>query len=193
MAQSFREMIGVGPSTASAADSTLIIIDAQNEYADGQLKTANVQSTRSAINDLLTTYRKAGSPENIIHVTHQTPDGAPVFTPGTDLAKEFAELEPKEGEKVIGKKYPGSFTGTDLEDYLQKKGTKQVVLAGYMAHVCVSTTARQAAERGLDVILAKEVGERTSGACEVMLMDASRRSGTGISLAPRPSRSLTSA
>ena len=30
-----------------------------------------------------------------------------------------------------------------------------------MAHVCVSTTARQAAERGYDVILAKEaIGDR---------------------------------
>ncbi len=31
---------------------------------------------------------------------HETPEGAPVFTPNTDLAKEFKELEPKQGEKV---------------------------------------------------------------------------------------------
>lgn len=32
---------------------------------------------------------------------------------------------------------------------------------GYMAHVCVSTTARQAAERGYDVVLVKEaIGDR---------------------------------
>jgi len=35
-----------------------------------------------------------------VHVTHTTPDGAPLFTPGTELAKEFEELKPKEGEKV---------------------------------------------------------------------------------------------
>jgi len=35
------------------------------------------------------------------------------------------------------------------------------VLTGYMAHVCVSTTARQAAEKGYDVLLAEEaVGDR---------------------------------
>jgi hypothetical protein len=32
MAKSFRELTGTPPSTASPADSTLIIIDAQNEY-----------------------------------------------------------------------------------------------------------------------------------------------------------------
>jgi len=35
------------------------------------------------------------------------------------------------------------------------------VLVGYMAHVCVSTTARQAAERGYDVIVVRDaVGDR---------------------------------
>lgn len=162
MTKSFRDLIGVPASTASAADSTLIIIDAQNEYASGHLKTANIDSTRAAISTLLKTYRASGkNGANIIHVVHETPAGAPVFTPDTDLAKEFAELAPEEGEKLIGKQNPGSFTGTDLGEYLEKNGVKKVVLAGYMAHVCVSTTARQAAERGLDVILAKEaIGDR---------------------------------
>jgi nicotinamidase-related amidase len=96
-----------------------------------------------------------------VHVVHLTPPGAPVFTPGTDLAKEFAELEPKSGEKVVGKQHPGSFTGTDLDEYLKSSGRNKVVLTGYMAHVCVSTTARQAAEKGYDVILAEDaIGDR---------------------------------
>lgn len=90
---------------------------------------------------------------NIVHIVHSTPDGAPVFTPGTSLAQEFAELTPKSGEPTISKTKPGSFTGTDLQEILEKSGNKKVVLTGYMAHVCVSTTARQAAERGWDVIL----------------------------------------
>lgn len=91
---------GKPPSTASTSDSTLIIIDAQNEYAVGILKTEEIQSTRAAIAGLLEKYRKAGDSKNIVHVVHQVPDGAPVFTPGTDLAKEFEELTPKEGEHV---------------------------------------------------------------------------------------------
>jgi nicotinamidase-related amidase len=92
---------------------------------------------------------------------HRTPDGAPVFTPGTYLAEEFSELTPKSGEKVIVKQFPGSFTGTDLEEYIKSTGMNKVVLCGYMAHVCVSTTARQAAEKGYDVILPQQaIGDR---------------------------------
>ena len=94
---------------------------------------------------------------------HQTPDGAPVFTPNTPLAKEFDELTPKTGEHTITKQHPGSFTSTDLDAHLKSLGDKgkQVVLTGYMAHVCVSTTARQAAEKGYDVILASDaIGDR---------------------------------
>ncbi|KAF8852349.1 isochorismatase hydrolase-like protein [Acephala macrosclerotiorum] len=138
-AKAFRELIGVAQSTASTKDSVLVIIDAQNEYAEGQLKTENVSSTRKQISTLLEKYRAASAP--LVHIVHQVPDGAPVFTPETNLAKEFAELEPKSGEKSAG--------------------IKKLVLVGYMAHVCVSTTARQAAERGYDVVLVEDaIGDR---------------------------------
>jgi len=159
MAKGFRELIGVPPSTASTKDSILVIIDAQNEYATGHLKTENVASTRKAISTLLEKYRAASAP--IVHIVHQVPAGAPVFTPDTDLAKEFSELTPKDGEKVISKQQPGSFTGTDLDAYIKTTNKLKLVLTGYMAHVCVSTTARQADERGYDVVLAEEaIGDR---------------------------------
>ena len=38
---------------------------------------------------------------------------------------------------------------------------KKIVLTGYMAHVCVSTTARQAEQRGYEVLLAEDgIGDR---------------------------------
>ena len=161
--RSFRSLIGAPPSTASPKDSYLIIIDAQNEYAEGLLKTDNVASTRKTIADLLSVYRKSNpdTPSAIIHVTHSTPDGAPVFTPGTALAAEFSELKPESGEHTLSKTVPGSFTGTQLGEILERGGRKKVVLTGYMAHVCVSTTARQAAERGYEVVLPREaIGDR---------------------------------
>lgn len=96
-----------------------------------------------------------------MHIVHSVPAGAPVFTPGTALAEEFAELTPKAGEKVVSKQHPGSFTGTDLEEFVKSTGKNKLVLVGYMAHVCVSTTARQADERGYDVLVAEDaVGDR---------------------------------
>lgn len=127
-AQSFRQIVGLPGSTATASDSTLIIIDAQNEYAEGKLKVSNAESTRKAIAALLKKYRDASG--SIIHVTHKVPEGAPVFTPQTNLAKEFAELEPKDGEKVIQKPHPSCFADTELHELLG--GSKKLVLVGYM-------------------------------------------------------------
>nr|POF06949.1 putative isochorismatase family protein yddq [Quercus suber] len=161
MAASFRSMLGVPPSTASPSDSTLIIIDAQNEYAEGKLKVSDAASTRATISSLLQKYRAADG--KIVHVKHSVPEGAPVFTPQTKLAEEFEELAPKEGEKVIAKVHPSCFAETELDGYLKGAGEegKKIVLVGYMAHVCVSTTARDSARLGYDTLIAEDgVGDR---------------------------------
>ena len=131
-AQSFREIIGVTGSSASPSDSALVIIDAQNEYAEGKLKVSNAPETRKAIAALLKKYRDASAGSKIVHVTHQVPEGAPVFTPKTKLAEEYEELKPEKGEKEIGKIHPSSFAETPLHDYLNEVGAKKVVLVGYM-------------------------------------------------------------
>jgi nicotinamidase-related amidase len=95
-----------------------------SRYAEGALKTKGVDSTRSAISSLLEKYRSAGDASNLVHVVHSVPEGAPVFTPNTRLAAEFDELTPKQGEKVISKQHPGSFAGTDLDEYLGSLGDK---------------------------------------------------------------------
>jgi nicotinamidase-related amidase len=128
-------------------------------YAEGQLKIVDVESSRSAIKSLLDTYRSANAP--IIHIWHQTPSGAPVFTPDTPLSQIFDILKPLDTETVISKNHPGSFTGTNLQEVIDKTGRRKVALVGYMAHVCVSTTTRQSAEKGYDVVLVREaIGDR---------------------------------
>ena len=103
MSQSFRETVGIPPSSAGPSDSALLIIDAQNEYVNGLLKTVNVDSTRAAIAGLVDKYRVAGQESNIVHILHKVPDGAPVFTPGKPVSKEMDGVEAKGNEKVGGK------------------------------------------------------------------------------------------
>lgn len=93
MASSFRSLLGIPPSSASPSDSALIIIDAQNEYAKGALTVTNAEASRKVIASLLEKYRAANG--KIIHILHKEEEGAPVFTPNTELAEEFAELKPK--------------------------------------------------------------------------------------------------
>jgi len=159
-APSFKtDILGIAPSTATPQDSVLVIIDAQNEYAQGKLAVSNIKTSRAAISELLKKYRAAGG--KVVHVKHQVPDGAPVFTPGTELAEEFEELSPKGGEEVVGKKFPGAFAETGLKGILEGWGLKKVVLVGYMAHVCVSTTAREAHQLGYEVVLPENaIGDR---------------------------------
>lgn len=159
MAASFRQLLGVPASTATTSDSVLVIIDAQNEYASGALTVTNAESSGKVIASLLEKYRSANG--KIVHILHQTPEGAPLFTPGTPLAEEFPELKAQDGEEVIWKMHPGSFAQTNLEEVLKGWGLKKLVLTGYMAHVCVSTTARQASQRGYDVLVVEDgVGDR---------------------------------
>ncbi|EKG12414.1 Isochorismatase-like protein [Macrophomina phaseolina MS6] len=165
MAQSFRTLAGIPPTTATPTNSTLVIIDAQNEYASGALAVKQLATSRAAIASLLERYRAANG--HIAHIVHSVPDGTPVFTPGTALAEEFAELAPRTTaesggrEVVISKKFPGAFAETGLGDFVKSSGKKITVLVGYMAHVCVSTTAREADQKGLEVVVVGDaVGDR---------------------------------
>jgi len=157
--KSFREHLAIPNSTASPSDSALLIIDAQNEYASGALKVTNAAASGAVIASLLKKYREANG--KIVHILHATPEGAPLFTPGTELAEEFEEVKAKEGEEVVWKNFPGSFAETKLQAILEGWGVKKVVLVGYMAHVCVSTTAREAHQKGYEVVLAEDgIGDR---------------------------------
>lgn len=135
-APSFRSMLGLTPATASPTDSALIIVDAQNEYAKGKLAVSNADASRKVIASLLERYRAAKAP--VVHVVHETPAGAPLFTPGTELAEEFDELKPREGEAVVRKQAPGAFTGTELQRHLEESGRKKIVLTGYMVRLSSS-------------------------------------------------------
>ncbi|KAL8931270.1 MAG: hypothetical protein Q9216_007241, partial [Gyalolechia sp. 2 TL-2023] len=108
--------------------STLLIIDAQNEYDHGALAIHEVKKSRAVIADVLKKYRDAGG--DVVHVVQQTPPGAPLFTPGTELAEEFEELAPKGGEEVVQKMHPCAFSGTDLDAHLKKGGKGKIVLVG---------------------------------------------------------------
>jgi len=97
---SFRSLIGADPSTATPTDSTLLIIDAQNEYATGALRTVDVGSTSAAIATLLGRYRERGG--DVVHVLHRTPKGAPVFDAGGERGEgdEMEGVRARGGEKV---------------------------------------------------------------------------------------------
>jgi len=66
------------------------------------------------------------------------------------------ELYPIDGEPVIDKPGKGSFYATDLEDILQNRGIKTLVVCGVTTEVCVHTTVREANDRGYQCVVLKD-------------------------------------
>lgn len=139
------EMAGAATAPTHLADSVLIVIDAQHEYVDGKLPLDGVKPALAEIGALLARARKAGTP--IIHIQHRgRPGGA--FGPDTGGFPIAHEAAPSGTEAVIEKSLPNAFAGTTLGTALESTGRKQLVLTGFMTHMCVEATARAALDHG---------------------------------------------
>ena len=66
------------------------------------------------------------------------------------------ELRPSDNDLVIDKSGTGAFHGTDLDTALRNKGIQNLVLTGVTTGVCVSSTAREAADRGYGVLVLED-------------------------------------
>src|SRR5690606_23981186 len=59
-----------------------------------------------------------------------------------------SRVAPREGEPVVVKNYPNSFVGTDLHERLTSVTAEHLIIAGFMTHMCVNSTARGAFNLG---------------------------------------------
>ena len=72
---------------------------------------------------------------------------------GHDIVKELAPLA---GEPVIDKPGKGAFYATDLHAILENRRIAQLVVCGVTTEVCVSTTVREANDRGYDCLVLED-------------------------------------
>lgn len=153
-ARTLRQIVGLAPSLTAgaalpAAKTVLVLIDYQHEYRSGPLALPDEASVTPIARRLRAWADESGI--TVIHVLHRAPVGALLFGSGSPGAAPLAGLEPAAGETVIYKQLPSAFTGTELAEVLQAKGVENLLIAGYMTHNCVDSTAREAFHRGYKV------------------------------------------
>ncbi len=126
--------------------SAIVIIDAQMEYVTGKLPLDGIDAAMAETERLLALGRKHGLP--IFHIVQHSAPGRPLFDPEGPYAAIPDNLTPIVGEKVVIKKLPNSFAGTELHSLVQETGRTELIVAGFMTHMCVSATVRAALDLG---------------------------------------------
>ena len=102
-----------------------------------------MQSAVDQAAELLDRARSAGTP--VIHIMHDGGAGSPYDVHDT-IGQIVDRVAPRVGEPVIVKNFPNAFTATDLDERLAPGSN--LVLAGFMTHMCVNSTARGAFSLG---------------------------------------------
>jgi nicotinamidase-related amidase len=140
-----RQLVGLADQPAALADSTLIMIDCQNTYTRGVLELDGVQRALDQAAELLDRARSARIP--VVHIMHDGGQGSP-YDVRAEIGQIVDRVGPREGEPVIVKTFPNAFTATELDQRLAAAPGRDLVLAGFMTHMCVSSTARGAFSLG---------------------------------------------
>jgi nicotinamidase-related amidase len=143
--KTLRDVSGLSPAPARLRASALIMIDLQNTYREGIMRLEQVEPAIRAARELLDRAREAGIP--IVHIQHDAGQGSP-YDISTAIGRISDEVAPQAGETVIVKNYPNAFVGTNLQKHLEESGVQSVLLAGFMTHMCINSTARGAFNLG---------------------------------------------
>ncbi|QYY30122.1 cysteine hydrolase [Cupriavidus pinatubonensis] len=145
------DAVGASRKPSPWEDSVLVLVDHQREYIDGVLPLVGMPEAVAACADLLALARQHGTP--VIHVMHHGKGKGGAFDPEGPYVAFIEGLTPQAGEQTVAKHLPNSFAGTDLAAKLAALGRKELIVAGFQTHMCISATVRSALDHGYRVTL----------------------------------------
>ena len=128
----------------------LLVIDVQREYFDGALPISYPVGHLENILAVMDQAARCKIPTAVVR-HHQPDPESPIFRLNSDMWQLLDEVDQRPRDVLIDKQLPGSFTDTNLGDWLKQIEADTVSIAGYMTHMCCDTTARQAFHRGYKV------------------------------------------
>jgi nicotinamidase-related amidase len=143
-----RQLAGLPATPVRLSESALIIVDAQNAYRSGVMQLEGIEPALDACAQLLARARALKIP--VVHIQHDAGPGSP-YDLNAECGAIADKVAPVAGEAVVVKHYPNSFVGTELETHLKAAGVKDLVVAGFMTHMCINSTARGAFNLGYTV------------------------------------------
>lgn len=144
MPRTLNEIFGRPVAPARLGVAPLVLIDCQNDYLAGPLALCGVEAAVEAAGRLLDAARARGS--KVIHVVQRGAAGGLFDLEGKGGAI-IDRLMPRADESLLVKTRPNGFSGTPLLAELGDAGGEFIV-AGFMTHNCVSSTARAAFDFG---------------------------------------------
>jgi nicotinamidase-related amidase len=144
--QSLLAMAGAPLDPSPWDKAALVLIDAQMEYVEGKLRLPGVKPALEEAARVLKLARKKGAP--VIHIVHHGRPGGALFDPEGPMSKIASEVAPAKGEAIVAKGLPNAFAKTDLQKTLEATGRKELVVVGFMTHMCVSATVRASLDLG---------------------------------------------
>lgn len=145
-AKTLLELAGADLTPPPLAEACLVLIDLQNEYLSGPIAVPSAADAIANAARLLTRARAAGAA--VFHIAHRGRPGG-LFDRAASRGAIVEALTPLSGETVVEKTLPNAFAGTELAQRIAESGRANIVLAGFMTHMCVSSTARAALDLGL--------------------------------------------
>jgi nicotinamidase-related amidase len=135
-------------------DTALILVDIQAGFDDPKWGPRNNPRAEHNAARLLLAWRTTGRP--VFHVQHSSQNpSSPLHSSKPGFRFQSAVM-PKDGEPVITKNVNSAFIGTTLQEQLQARGIRELVIAGLTTPHCVSTTARMAGNMGYTVYVVSD-------------------------------------
>lgn len=151
------------------ARTALVVIDVQDGIAFKGEATSNTPEQLVARNNELASAMKNTAAQIVL--VRVKNDGAEGFNPVTDapytparplsteatrLSLDIATDETAENVIVVNKHNWGAFYGTDLDVQLRRRSIDTIILTGIATSIGVDTTAREAAQRGYNLVFVPE-------------------------------------
>ena len=146
--------------------TAVVVIDLQRGITGLPVSPLPVETVIANSVRLLATARQTGAQPVLVHVGGSS-DGADRLHPPTDQPPRITSLPPgwsdlipeldrQPGDLVIMKRQWGAFYGTDLDLQLRRRGLTSIVLCGIATEAGVESTARDAYERGYEIVFAAD-------------------------------------